>query len=152
MRKPLVILALVLLSAVAVSGQQAPTKPEVPPAAAALSKDEVELLLNIKMAELQTRSYALSPDSNKENAGATDRLAELYSKAVRSPGVMRLLVGEALSDYYEIKEHARGAAQVSQAADEANMRFQPLMLSQNQTIIEQNQRIIALLEQLVRKR
>lgn len=112
MRKLIVLFGLISISTVAVSGQETPKKPEVPRAAASLSKDEVGLLLDIKMAELQTRSYALSPDSNKENAGATNKLAELYAKAVRSPGVMRLLIGEALSDYYEVKEHARGAAQV----------------------------------------
>ena len=52
----------------------------------------------------------------------------------------------------ELKEGARGAAQVSQAADEASVKFQLFLVAQNQALIQQNDRIINLLEQLVRKR
>jgi hypothetical protein len=146
---------LILIGTVEVFAQQPQTRVQDQTSKASAeesTKQDIELLLLIKTAEAGAKLYVLAPDSNKDQAAATTKLAELYAKAVKSPRVMSLLLGEALSDFYDLKQGARGAAQVSQAADEAGIKFQSLALAQNQTIIEQNQRIIGLLEQLVRKR
>ena len=132
---------------------QTQIQPPKPPAEGSRKEEEfVELLLLIKTAEVETKLYVSAPESNKDKAGATSRLAALYARAAKNPQVTNFLVGEALSDFYNLKEGARGAAQVSQAADEAGIKFQSLTVAQNQTLIEQNLRIINLLEQLVRKR
>lgn len=147
--------ALILLSIVNVFAQQPQTQvqPSKPLAEGSRKEEEfVELLLLIKTAEVETKLFVSAPESNKDKAGATTRLAALYARAAKNPQVTNFLVGEALSDFYNLKEGARGAAQVSQAADEAGIKFQSLTVAQNQTIIEQNLRIINLLEQLVKKR
>lgn len=147
--------SLLLLGTIEVFAQQGQTQVQDQTSTAArevTAKQDLELLLLIKTAEAEAKLYVLAPESNKDKAGATTKLAELYAKAVQSPVVMRILVGEALLDFYDLKQGARGAAQVSQAADEAGIKFQLLTVAQNQTLIEQNQRIINLLEQLVRKR
>jgi hypothetical protein len=147
---------LILIGTIEVFAQQPQTRVQdqtsKAPAEVSPKIQALELLLLIKTAEAEAKLYVLAPESNKDKAGATTKLAELYAKAVKSPQVMSFLVGEALSEFYDLKQGARGAAQVSQAADEAGIKFQSLTLAQNQTIIEQNQRIISLLEQLVRKR
>ncbi len=46
------------------------------------------------------------------------------------------------------RSEAKGAAQVSQIADEANVEINSLIAVQNAQLIEQNKRVIALLEKL----
>jgi hypothetical protein len=117
-----------------------------------MSAEDAKLLIEIFTTKMGTQLYALAPESAKDKAGAANTLAELYAKAVKRPPVMKSLLGETLSDFLELKQGARGAAQVSQAADEASVKFQLFRIAQNQTLIQQNDRIIELLEQLVRKR
>lgn len=112
----------------------------------ALSDEDKKLLGEILIAEQQSRLNALLPaDSDKKVPGTTDKLAGLYARAVRSPRLVQLLIGQSLTSYFDLKEGARGAVQVSQAADEAGIKFQLIIMAQNQRIIE-------LLEQIAKRR
>ena len=54
--------------------------------------------------------------------------------------------------FYGAKGAARSAAQVSQAADEQQIRLALLRAAQDARLIEQNDRIIQLLEQIAKKK
>jgi hypothetical protein len=106
---------------------------------------DAELLLKIKTTEAESALYTIDPDKYKDKAYAPARLAQLYQQAIDRPYVLQALAGEVYAEFIANKSGARGAAQVSQLADEAGMKIQMV-------IIAQNQRIIELLEQLVQKR
>ena len=110
-----------------------------------LSAGETQLLLEFIRTELEVKLYAVAPESNKDKASASQRLAEIYSKIATSPGASHALMSHILGNYSSSREAARSAVQVSQAADEASIRMQLLLIGQNE-------RIINLLEQIARKR
>lgn len=72
-------------------------------------------------------------------------MVELLTKASKQPEAMQAIIAIELNEYAGNKELAKSAPQASQAADEANVRYQLIIMAQNQRIIE-------LLEQLVKKR
>jgi nitrogen-specific signal transduction histidine kinase len=108
-------------------------------------QEAIMLMVKVIGLEMEARLYALAPEQNKDKADAANKLTELYSQIARNPIASRHLVSSMLRDYTSVREGARGAAQVSQVADEAGIKFQML-------VIAQNQRIIELLEQIARKR
>lgn len=80
------------------------------------------------------------------------RLSEIYSSIAKRDEELAALVGENLGSVLRAEGTAKGAAQVSQVANQAQVRFAALSLFQNQILIEQNKRVIALLEQLTGKK
>lgn len=103
----------------------------------------------ILTAEAELKLYALTGDKTKLDAAA--KLAELYGEAVKDKEITFSLLGQMLREYSSDREGAKSAMQVSQVADEAGIRFQFLLAAQNQAVIEQNQKIIDLLERILRK-
>jgi hypothetical protein len=91
--------------------------------------------------------------SQAEQTQNADALLLAYGQAVTDPTLARLAIGQLLSNYYSLRNQAQTAEQVTQAVGEASLRFQVLHSAQNQVLIQQNQqllnqnaRIIALLE------
>jgi hypothetical protein len=116
------------------------------PALEKLSPEEVQLLVQIMLAEQQARLAGLTQKKDKDQPDPMENLARLYALAItKHPKLLPRLIGQALTPFYEGKESARGAAQVSQVADEAGIKFQLIIMAQNQRIIE-------LLELIARKR
>ncbi len=106
-----------------------------------LSASEIELFTRIIGARAKLQSCVLTSSARV----CQSDLANLYRQAVSSPKVMSLLIETEIADYASSSSSARSAPQASQAADEASVNLQILILAQNQRIIE-------LLEQLVKKR
>src|SRR2546429_537491 len=123
--------------------EQAPKQPETK--ATTLTPEEVLLFLEIQNEQTQAELNTLVPTVDKDKATANSKLAALYAKAAKSPALSQVLAGMALDKYESAREEAKGAVQVSQAADEAGIKFQLIIMGQNQRIIE-------LLEQLVKKK
>jgi hypothetical protein len=103
------------------------------------------LFLEMEKAEAEARLYLLDPEKHKDKAGAVIRLVELYSQLIRNPEALNTRLGLMLSEFMHLREQASNAAQVSQVADEAGVRMRLIEIAQNECIIE-------LLEQLVKKR
>lgn len=95
-------------------------------------------------AERQSAIYGARPTGYPEYAGASKKVQELYQKAVANPELMDALILSVAMRFAELKESAKSAPQVSQVAEETSVRLQFIL-------IQQNARIIKLLEQLSRK-
>ncbi len=113
----------------------------------------------IQNTPVQTVAPALSAGglnqtlSQAEQTQNADALLLAYGQAATDPTLARLAIGQLLSNYYALRNQAQTAEQVTQAVGEASLRFQVLQSAQNQVLIQQNQqllnqnaRIIALLE------
>jgi len=72
-------------------------------------------------------------------------LVEAYRAGVKSADGVKGLTSKALNSYHLNKATAKSAAQVSQAADEAQIELSLIQ-------IQQNQRIIELLEEVAKKK
>lgn len=75
-----------------------------------------------------------------------------YRALAADPAGVRLMQQQVMSAFYSGKAGARGAMQVSQTADEQQIRLSLLRAAQEARIIEQNDRIIQLLEQIAKKK
>jgi hypothetical protein len=167
MRIAIVLGALCLVS-VPVWGQEANNlPPEAAPGVSNTPQTETQKALEkIIIAESELNTYYLilkgqglgvkmTPAREKmleDGRDAPDRLSGAYVAAGKNPEVYNGVLSHILSKFYPLKAGAEGAAQVSQAADEAQVRMSALTIGQNARIIEQNDQIIALLKQLVAKR
>ncbi len=100
-------------------------------------------LLELAQAEQEARIYGAKSLGYPEYAGAAKRVQELYAKAASDPVLLDALLVVMFKGYSEAAESAKSAPQASQAADDANVRLQFIL-------IQQNARIIRLLEQLNR--
>lgn len=142
-------LGLILLASVSGVAQigKDPAPKAAPTTAASVSPEaEPEMLVEkLKSAELSAQLCTISPENKLCSDYTPSTLSDLYSKIARDPKATAILLARTYESFANMKSGARGAVQVSQAADEAGMRMQLM-------IIAQNQRIIELLEQLVRKR
>lgn len=112
-----------------------------------LTAPQMSALSDIILGELEMQAYSLG---DKTKAGGSARVAGGYARAGSEPNAQPALLSQALGDFYRLKQGAKGAAQVSQAADEVRVQLDALQVMQNRRLIEQNDRIIALLEQLVK--
>lgn len=96
-----------------------------------------------------------SPSPTRERRDETTvavDLGDLYAWTAENSRVARFWVAEEVGEFVSSKILARSAAQVSQLADEVGVRLQALQTMQNLRLIQQNDRIIALLEVLARKK
>lgn len=102
-----------------------------------------DTVARILLGELQIQAQALS---GKE-APAAERvdMGVEYAKLGSDLEAQRLHMGGAVTEFYRYKSAAQSAVQVSQAADEAQVRLRALEVSQNRRIIE-------LLEQLANRK
>jgi hypothetical protein len=148
----ILIMAILALAHIAPAQQSTPKPATAVNSEPQLTGDETLLLLNLAGAEMEVKLYTLDPDKNKDKADSATKLANLYASLAQHPNAMRVWVGMMMKEYSSLREGAQSAAQVSQAANEAGIKFQLLMTAQNQLIIEQNKRIIELLDQIAKKR
>lgn len=108
---------------------------------------EAELLVaKLKTAEMLLKLCEASPTNElcKDKDPAAD-VARLYSDLVRDVNLSKAVAAYAVSSFAGLRAGASSAMQVSQAADEAGVKMQLILIAQNQRIIE-------LLEQLVKKK
>jgi hypothetical protein len=92
----------------------------------------------------QAELHALSP-KDAQYASGPKKLANSYSKVVRDPEAVRIVLGSIIGKQKRSQRDADSAPQATQVASEALTDMQPI-------IIAQNQRIIELLEQLNKKK
>jgi hypothetical protein len=148
--KKLILLSLTILLFTA-SGFSQATKQTQPVTETSKTKeqqqaiDDAKLLVEITNAEATLRLCALDSANAACKEDGARKLAELYSEALKKPDTSRFVIARILTEYQNSREDARSAPQVSQVADEASIKMQFL-------VIAQNQRIIELLEQLVKKK
>lgn len=114
-----------------------------------ISREERDTLAQIKLIELQAdacpiRSSAPLPDDRCTKA--EKELADLYAQVVRSPKLVRLITAETVYKYQSLGNSAgnKSAMQISQIVDQQNAKLIPLLVLQNQRVIE-------LLEMLLKK-
>lgn len=79
------------------------------------------------------------------------KIVEGYEMAASNHEVSNQVLARGLMNFYMSKSGVKSAVQISQAADETQVRIGALQVQQNARIIEQNDRIIQLLEKLVDK-
>jgi hypothetical protein len=134
MKTPILALAAILCSSVFSFAQLSAliTPPTDTPTAPveALSKEEADLAGKVMLVELRLNicSTALAKPPTCKNIPG--EMATLYAQVARSPKVIRLLAMTAIAK--------------SQSVDQQNAKLIPLLILQNQRIIE-------LLEQIVKK-
>jgi hypothetical protein len=109
------------------------------------------LVLKAKLLEARATLYSMDPASHKEDAGAAEELANIYRRVFAESDTAGWFFGPIYADYLASKQQARSAPQVSQVANEATVKFQFMIAAQNQVLIEQNKKIIALLETIAKK-
>jgi hypothetical protein len=122
---------------------------------ASRNPDEQEVIgaiLELIKLENEAQLFAVLPNANKDKTDPVGLIAGLYRRSMEKPLMAYGLIGYGLKQYFNLRAGAQSAMQVSQAVDESSIRFLMLQSMQNQKLIEQNQRIIELLEQLVKKR
>lgn len=143
MKRLIWIALFVLLMAGPLPAQE--TKPKT-------AQDEATMLkVEILKTEMEAKLYAIAPDGNKDKSDAGDKLAALYRKAALLPGVGDYLASGVWSEFSSNRFRANSAPQVSQVANEASVKFQFLVATQNQVLIDQNKRIIELLETMTKR-
>lgn len=140
--KTLLLFILLVTSSLTVYAQAQPAKRNRLTEA---QTEPLKFILELKLAELQAKSFALDPENNRDKADAAGRVQLMYARAVRDTALLDALVSDLASDYASMKEQVRSAPQASQVAEQTNVQLQFL-------VIQQNARIISLLEQLIRKR
>lgn len=108
-----------------------------------LSKEEESILAEI---EVNERIMSVCTDGGVLDCKKVEKATgDLYSRIIRFPNVVSVLLARSAIKYQSMREGATGAVQVSQIADEQNVLL-------NRIIVVQNQRIIELLEKLVNKK
>jgi hypothetical protein len=88
----------------------------------------------------------------EESARIAAEGANAYRLLAADPRAVGKVLEQALTGFYTSKAGARGAVQISQSADEQQIRLSLLRAAQEARIIEQNDRIIQLLEQIAKKK
>ena len=122
------------------------------PANGLTEADRVHLQMKLLTAEIKAQVFALDSKGNPDAKEGTAEITEVYEKAARDGKLADILISRAIDQYYEVRANAKSAIQVSQAVDEASVRLLLLQAAQNQVLIEQNKKIIQLLNQLTKSR
>lgn len=130
------------------SPQSSPPEVKIEP----LTPDEVIKLVQIISLELEVKLHVMAPTPERARANPSAKLAQLYKEAAASPRLTRHLLGQRIETYLKNQNSARSAPQASQVANEASVELLHLLAAQNAAIIEQNARMIVLLERLTRGR
>ena len=144
--KTIIGLVAILVLGVGISAQTANTAKPADANPSGEGKDFPLLtVMKIGTAEQSLRLCSMDPANDLcKDKNAKQELTDLYASCTRDAKCSPLLMAKIISEYTSLREGARGAVQVSQAADEAGVKMQMVVMAQNQRIIE-------LLEQLVKK-
>jgi hypothetical protein len=110
-----------------------------------LTADDIKVLLEYKRLEAERNFCSLQAQQARCNPPPAEQITAIFREAAKRPTLARGLIGLMLSQYDQSRLSVRSAPQASQLADEVTV-------DQNFIIISQNQRIIELLEQLVKKK
>jgi hypothetical protein len=112
-----------------------------------LSDAEKKILVDYLTSRASMGFCAYVPDGTgcKENGNYEQKYIDALEAIVKSPRLTSYLVSNAAQKFEGTKIGARSAPQVSQIADEQNAEL-------TRILVIQNQRIIDLLEQLVKKK
>lgn len=113
---------------------------------------EIQLSMDLMQTELEVALYAVDQKGHPELKDSSEKLVALYRRAVNDPKLAEIATGRILWEYSRNRQMADSAVQVSQVVDETTIKFQLLISAQNQLIIEQNAKMITLLQQLASKR
>jgi hypothetical protein len=142
-------LLLLMLSLPVLCQTTKPSPPSVPASveADALTENEKDVLGKLKLAQLTSVNCSLSFERARsaECLGADKNLAGLFEKVARSPRIIRVLAAEAVNRYDSLAGETKSAMQASQIVDQQNVILMRLLVLQNQRIIE-------LLDQILKKR
>lgn len=142
MKKLLFTLSAILLFGCVGFGQTVKTDSQT----TILSLEERKILGEILATQTGMGLCANLPDNEDcKKDDYQQRFKEAITKAVNYPNVIFMLLTNVAKTYEENKINARSAPQISQVADEQNAQLFRI-------IVVQNQRIIELLEQLVKKK
>ena len=98
-----------------------------------LTPEESELVGAIMVYEGLAQTCDMLPALCKNKR---QELALVYSQIAKSPKVVRALTAKAVTEYQELRTSNITAAQASQIANEQNAKLIPLLIIQNQRIIE----------------
>lgn len=109
-----------------------------------LTKDEANLLGTLLAIELEAERCGSFGAATEKCLNAKSELASIYDRVAKSPRLIRYLAAQAVNNYQKVQNAAKSAPQASQIADQQNARLMPLLVIQNQRIIE-------LLEALLKK-
>lgn len=116
-------------------------KPVAPPEV--LTAEESDILGKLLVIELESSRCQMLPATCKDTS---QELATLYAQALKSPRVIRAIAAQAVFKYQQLENQSgnKSAMQISQIVDQQNAKLIPLLIFQNQRIIE-------LLEQIAKK-
>jgi hypothetical protein len=136
----------VLLFAMSDYGQTNPTVPASSPVDPdAMTFEQSQTLGNLMLQQIKSTTCGYSDGTSEECLSAHKVLSDLYIKVGRSPQLIRLLAAQAATKYDRLAEQTKSAAQASQIADQQNAALTRLLVLQNQRIVE-------LLEQILKKK
>lgn len=106
--------------------------------------DEAKTLLDLFTANMVSQVCSFQP-SNPQCEGNEQKISDAYAKSSKSPNLLNYLSSKAINDFERIRRQTKFAQQVSQVSDEHNVVMMRI-------VVAQNQRIIELLEALVKKK
>jgi hypothetical protein len=98
-----------------------------------LSPDEANVWAQYKLVEM---SNSVCSTPRPVCAKVPGQMAALLSEISKSPRLIRLFAADAMFSYQTYRRDAKSAPQISQLADEQNAVVLPLLVLQNQRIIE----------------
>lgn len=140
---------LVVLVALGVQAQSPATTPTPAPPPSSADENRTKLALELIRARVALAEFEAG---DKTKADAPKQFTDLVVKVMADdPNFANGMISDALSQYTSLTLGARSAPQASQIADEATARYQFVIAAQNQVLIEQNKKIIALLEVIAKK-
>ena len=99
--------------------------------------------------QLPSATNVMSTIARAEAAGNANDLVLAYGDAVRDPQTARGALTQLLTDYFRLRSMATSAMQASQAVDEAALRFAIFQAAQSQVNVQQNHHILAQLQKLI---
>ncbi|MBI2528186.1 MAG: hypothetical protein HYV93_19680 [Candidatus Rokubacteria bacterium] len=141
LKRASIMAGLVLVAAYSVSSAQQPPRAHT----ADQTWTNATMKENVLSAEASQAFLAAAPDQNpKEARQAIFDVIAVYGEGVATPEGVKGLTAKALNKLWATRVGARSAAQVSQLTDETQIQFALIQ-------IQQNQRIIGLLEELVKR-
>lgn len=146
MRRIGLITGMLLMLAVAANAQATAPTTTAATSPPRFTKAQQDILGSLMLAKLGLAICGMDPDgADCKKADYNKMYGDAMSKVVADPALVSDLVSEAVLKYESMKDLSKSAAQVSQIADQQNAEIM-------RVIVAQNQRVIELLEQILKKR
>ena len=139
------------LAAPRLSAQESPKLTDSLRMAAPGSAERIALAEYILAERSLAARLKVDSTAGTEVARASEQFSAGYRTVARDPARLSDVLVWLAGDDFTARRFAKSAAQVSQAADETALRLSILNSAQQARIVEQNDRIIQLLEQLLKK-